>query len=142
MKGRPAHALVTALSADSVSLVMGGALQEFPVQEVGRLWFGKYLLLWKPAMPAQEILRLGDRGEAVVWLRDALARYRGEPLAAEANDLFDKDLQGQLMQFQSRHRLASDGVAGQITLGKLQGYLGDKSPTLVAVATTATAGMR
>lgn len=140
--GRKHHALVTALGADSVALAMGGAPQEFSVQEVGRLWFGKYLLLWKPATPRQEILRLGDRGEAVVWLRDALARWRGEPLAAEDSDLFDKELQGQLMQFQSRHRLASDGVVGQITLAKLQGYLSGKSPTLIAEAITATAEAR
>jgi len=130
--GRKHHVLVTALTADSVSLAMGGAPQEFPVQDVGRLWFGKYLLLWKPPMPGQEILRLGDRGESIVWLRDALARYRGEPLAAETSDLFDQDLQGQLIQFQGRHRLTADGVAGQITLAKLQGYLPDKSPTLSA----------
>jgi len=110
--GRKHHVLVTALTADSVSLAMGGAPQEFPVQDVGRLWFGKYLLLWKPPMPGQEILRLGDRGESIVWLRDALARYRGEPLAAETSDLFDQDLQGQLIQFQGRHRLTADGVAG------------------------------
>ena len=36
------------------------------------------------------------------------------------------------MQFQSRHRLTSDGVAGQITLAKLQGYLIGKAPTLIA----------
>lgn len=130
--GRKHHVLVIALTADSVSLAMGGAPLEFPVQDVDRLWFGKYLLLWKPPAPAQEILRLGDRGEAVVWLRDALARYRGEPLAAVANDLFDKELQKQLIQFQGRHRLTADGVAGQVTLAKLQGYLTDKSPTLSA----------
>ncbi|MCR4347938.1 MAG: AAA family ATPase [Sulfuricaulis sp.] len=135
--GRKHHALVTALSADSVSLVMGGEPQEFSVPEVGRLWFGKYLLLWKPATPTQEILRLGDRGEAIVWLRDALARFRGEPLAAVSSDLFDKELQEQLMQFQRRHRLTSDGVAGQITLAKLQGYLTGKSPALIAGAVTA-----
>jgi len=135
--GRKHHVLVTDLSANSVSLAMGGAPQEFPVQEVGRLWFGKYLLLWKPAAPAQGILRLGDRGEAIVWLRDALARYRGEPLVAQANDLFDKGLQGELMQFQSRHRLTSDGVVGQVTLAKLHGYMNGKSPTLSAKAATA-----
>ena len=135
--GRKHHALVTALSADSVSLVMGGEPQEFSVPEVGRLWFGKYLLLWKPATPTQEILRLGDRGEAIVWLRDALARFRGEPLAAKSSDLFDKELQEQLMQFQRRHRLTSDGVAGQNTLAKLQGYLTGKSPALIAGAATA-----
>lgn len=126
------HVLVTALTADSVSLAMGGSPQEFDVQEVGRLWFGKYLLLWKPPAPGEEILRLGDRGESIVWLRDALARYRGEPLAAGASDLFDRELQAQLVQFQNRHRLAADGVAGANTLAKLQGYLPGQSPTLMA----------
>jgi general secretion pathway protein A len=137
--GRKHHVLVTALTADSVSLAMGGPPQEFDVQEVGRLWFGKYLLLWKPTAPGQEILRLGDRGQSIVWLRDALARYRGEPLVSDASDLFDGELRAQLMQFQNRHRLAADGVAGANTLAKLQGYLPGQSPTLIAdtVATEA-----
>ena len=132
--GHKHHVLVTALTADLVSLAMGGSPQEFGVQEVGRLWFGKYLLLWKPPAPAQEILRLGDRGATIVWLRDALARYRGEPLVTDASDLFDRELQAQLMQFQSRHRLAADGVAGANTLAKLQGYRPGKSPVLLADA--------
>jgi murein L,D-transpeptidase YcbB/YkuD len=36
------------------------------------------------------------------------------------------------MQFQSRHRLAADGVVGANTLAKLQGYLPGQSPTLIA----------
>jgi general secretion pathway protein A len=137
--GHKHHVLVTALTADSVSLAMGGSPQKFGVQEVGRLWFGKYLLLWKPPAPGQEILRLGDRGETIVWLRDALARYRGEPLMTDASDLFDRELQAQLVQFQNRHRLAADGVAGTNTLAKLQGYLPEKSPVLITdtVATEA-----
>lgn len=131
------HVLVAELTADAVSLVIGGQPHEFPVSEVGRYWFGKYLLLWKPPMPEQEMLRLGDRGDAVIWLRDALARYRGEPLAAESNELFDKELQAQLREFQSRHRLMPDGVAGPITLVQLQIYLPGKSPALVADAGTA-----
>ncbi|HEU5339579.1 MAG TPA: AAA family ATPase [Sulfuricaulis sp.] len=135
--GTKHHVLVSALAADKVSLVMGGLSQEFAVQDVGRLWFGKYLLLWKPSVPKQEILRLGDRGEDIVWLRDALARYRGEPLTANAKDVFDRDLQAQLMQFQSRHSLASDGVVGQVTLAKLQSYVTGQSPTLTANNTRA-----
>lgn len=137
--GHKHHVLVTSLTKDSVSLAMGGSSQEYDVQEVGRLWFGKYLLLWKPPAPGQEILRLGDRGESIVWLRDALARYRGEPLVTDASDLFDGELRAQLMQFQSRHRLAADGVAGANTLAKLQGYLPGQSPVLIAdtVATEA-----
>lgn len=131
------HVVVIALTADTVSLALGDSPREFPMPEAGRLWFGKYLLLWKPPMPSQELLRLGSRGEAVVWLRDALARSRSEPLAAGASALFDKELQGQLRRFQEQHRLVPDGVAGQSTLAKLQGYLTDKSPTLIADAAEA-----
>ena len=131
------HVLVAELTADAVSLVIGGQPHEFPVSEVGRYWFGKYLLLWKPPMPEQEMLRLGDRGDAVIWLRDALARYRGEPLAAESSEIFDKELQAQLREFQERHRLVPDGVAGRVTLAQLQNYLPGKSPALVADAGTA-----
>jgi general secretion pathway protein A len=118
---------------------MGGSPQEYDVQEVGRLWFGKYLLLWKPSAPGEEILRLGDRGESIVWLRDALTRWRGEPLAADASDLFDRELQARLMQFQNRHQLTADGVAGANTLAKLQSYLSAQSPTLIAESVAAEA---
>ena len=134
--GRKHHVLVAELTADAVSLVIGGQPHEFPVSKVGRYWFGKYLLLWKPPMPEQEMLRLGDRGDAVIWLRDALARYRGEPLAAESSELFDMELQAQLREFQGRHQLMPDGVAGRITLAQLQNYLPGKSPALVADAGT------
>jgi general secretion pathway protein A len=124
------HVLVASLTSDSVLLAMGKYQQEFPITEVGRLWFGKYLLLWRPSLPEQKILRLGDSGDAVVWLRDALARSRGEPLAAVSNDRFDEELDGQLRQFQSLRGLAVDGIAGPMTLNQLQGYMPVRSPTL------------
>ncbi|MHB8742518.1 MAG: ExeA family protein [Sulfuricaulis sp.] len=128
--GRKYQLLVTSLSGDSVQLELGNTLQDFSLTEVGHLWFGKYLLLWKPPTPNQETLRLGDRGESIIWLRDALARSRREPLASDSTDLFDKALRVQLRAFQRRQRLAVDGVAGKITLAQLQGFLPGKSPTL------------
>ena len=128
--GRKHHVLVASLTANSVSLEMGGRQVEFTIDEVGRAWFGKYLLLWRPAVPEQEMLRLGDRGDGVIWLRDALARYRGDSIAPDANDMFDNELEVRLKEFQMLHRLAVDGVAGQATSALLHGLLQDKSPTL------------
>ena len=135
--GSKYHVLVTALKPDSVMLEFGGRQYEFPVGEVDRYWYGKYLLLWKPPTPDQKTLRLGTRGEAVIWLRDALARYHGEPLALGESDLFDRELESKLIDFQQRHRLMPDGVAGEITLAQLQKYLPDRSPSLAADATEA-----
>lgn len=133
--GNKYHVLVAALKPETVTLEFGERQYEFPVGEVDRYWYGKYLLLWKPPMPEQETLRLGMRSEAVIWLRDALARYRGEPLAPTESDLFDEQLQSRLIDFQRRQQLAPDGVAGAITLAQLQKYLPDGSPSLVADAT-------
>ena len=133
--GNKYHVLVAALKPETVTLEFGEHQYELPVGEVDRYWYGKYLLLWKPPMPEQETLRLGTRGEAVIWLRDALARYRGEALAPTESDLFDEELQSRLIDFQRGQRLAPDGVAGAITLAQLQKYLPDGSPSLVADAT-------
>jgi len=133
--GNKHHVLVSLLKEDTASLELGGQTHDFTTSALGRYWFGKYLLLWKPPMPEQGDLRLGSRGESVVWLRDALARYRGEPLSAQPKDLFDEALEIELMDFQSNHRLAPDGIAGRITLTKLQAYSQDKAPTLLADTT-------
>ena len=128
--GRKHHVLVASLTTNSVSLEMGGLQVAFTLDEVGRAWFGKYLLLWRPVAPEQGTLRLGDRGDGVIWLRDALARYRGDSIASDANDIFDSELEVRLKEFQMLHRLAVDGVAGQATIALLHGLLQDNSPTL------------
>jgi general secretion pathway protein A len=128
--GQNHHVLVASLTGDTVLLEMGNYRQEVAISEVERLWFGKYLFLWKPRAPEQEILRLGDRRESVVWLRDSLARYRREPIPADPSNLFDEELEYQLKDFQSYHRLAEDGIAGRVTIEKLRGYLPEKSPLL------------
>jgi general secretion pathway protein A len=137
VSGNKYHALVTALTPQGVRLAFGEREYEFAVGEVDRYWYGQYLLLWKPPMPVGQTLRLGERGEAVVWLRDALARYRGEPLALQPSELFDHELQSQLIEFQQRHALVPDGVAGALTLARLQKYLPGGAPTLVAEAAEA-----
>jgi general secretion pathway protein A len=133
--GSKHHVLVSLLKGDTASLVLGGQAYDFPTSALGRYWFGKYLLLWKPQMVEQGDLRLGSRGESVVWLRDVLARYRGEALSAHPKDLFDETLKKELMEFQNNNRLAPDGIAGRITLAKLQVYSLDKAPVLLADTT-------
>jgi len=76
------------------------------------------------SVPPGPTLRLGDRGERVIALRERLAE------AAEADaappsppsttpDLFDEVLAESVRRFQERHGLEEDGVAGKATLGEL-----------------------
>ena len=133
------HVLVAALKGDVVSLEMANRKQDVSLREVDRLWVGKFLMLWKPAAPAGEIMRRGMRGESILWLRDALMRARGATFVPQANDVFDQDLETQVMEFQSSHRLDPDGVVGAITLALLMPYDIDKPPSLLPEAELAAA---
>ncbi len=72
---------------------------------------------WGPLVPTDAALRPGDRGPAVVALRDRLTAmgYLGRSATAE----FDGALEAAVRAFQAAHGLEPDGIAGQGTLGEI-----------------------
>ncbi|MDH3265661.1 MAG: peptidoglycan-binding protein, partial [Gammaproteobacteria bacterium] len=80
------------------------------------MWFGQYMLLWKPPSGITTAIGPGSRGNGVLWLRQSLAsideRYQ---TTAIDSDLFDDDLQQQVRLFQRDNRLSVDGLAGTQT---------------------------
>lgn len=129
--GQRHHVLVSALSGNRVLSNLGDREYGFPISEIDRYWYGRYLLLWKPLSPEQRVLRRGMRGSSVIWLRNTLAQYAGEPADASDNDLFDRDLEAQVKAFQRDHQLAADGVVGRLTLIQLNTYDADKAPPVL-----------
>ncbi len=124
------HVLVSALKEDSVALELGDRLREFPLSEVDRFWFGKYLALWHPPAGSAQTLRRGGRGPGVAWLREALARA-GFPTKSARADVFDAQLETTVKEFQRRHQVEEDGIVGKMTLIPLTTY--DRtSPPLLA----------
>lgn len=138
--GQRHHVLVSELSENSVRLVFGGRSAVFDRAEVDRYWYGKYLLAWRPAI-ASDALRLGDEGQDVVWLRQALAAYLKTQLAETVSPVFDTELESRLKQFQLAHGLTADGVAGRFTLVQLNSYLAEpEPPKLTAMNSMAAKG--
>jgi len=88
----------------------------FPLDEVSELWFGQFLLIWRPPGGAPVAISPGMQNENVRWLRQSLAALDSgyQPQPADS-DVFDDALQQQLMAFQRQHRLEADGLAGQKT---------------------------
>jgi general secretion pathway protein A len=125
--GQRHHVLVTALDDNQISANFGGQEYDIPISEIDRYWYGQYLLLWKPLSSKQRVLRRGTRGEAVVWLRNILARYHGEPKLANGKDLFDRELEIQVKAFQRDHQLKLDGVVGRLTFIQLNTYDPEKA---------------
>ena len=89
----------------------GGAARNWHRRSVAR-WFGDYVLLWAPGTGGSQPLGLGARSARVRWLRDSLRRVNGLPADEPGNDRFDTELAAQVEDFQRKHRLAVDGIAG------------------------------
>lgn len=114
--GKRVSALLRSLGADEAALEVGGELLYAPLAEIERYWHGQFVLLWRPPV-GHEVLRAGDRGADVAWLRDLLDHL--QPDAADgggAADVYDALLADRVRRFQAAHALEADGVVGTLTL--------------------------
>jgi len=121
-RGRPQQVLVVALDANNATLELAGQRHVIALNEIDRLWYGDYLLLWRARLLERGILQRGAQGPAVAQLRTALAAYRGDAPAATLDDRFDETLERRVTEFQRAHRIAPDGVVGELTALHLSGY--------------------
>lgn len=111
--------VLISLDGDRGELAFGETRSIHSVEEISNLWFGQYLLIWRPPNGAAKAIKPGMRDENVRWLRQSLAAidrdYDPEGTASTDLDYFDKELEQRLKDFQRQHRLKVDGLAGQQT---------------------------
>lgn len=107
------------LQGDSAALSVGGEPRSVPLPELLAQWSGDYVLLWRPPPGYQGPLQPGSRGPAVAWLRQALATVLAQAPAPGEADRYGPALAAQLRLFQAQAGLAADGVAGPLTLLRL-----------------------
>ena len=114
--GETHQVVLTAIHGDNAELSIGGVIVTHPIIEVSSVWFGQYMLLWRPPNGLVVSLAPGSRGRQVLWLRDSLAaidqRYRSENMTS---DEYDNNLEQVVSSFQRDQRLTVDGLAGQQT---------------------------
>ena len=112
--GETHDVVLTALQGRVAELSIAGVAVAHPVADVSELWFGEFLLLWKPETTESLVPGLNDPG--VVWLRQSLAdideRYRAEPVDSP---VYDNVLVSRVRDFQRDHRIDVDGFAGKQT---------------------------
>ncbi len=115
-QGNTHQAVLVSLDDDVAELIIAGKRMNYPVDEVSDLWFGQFLLVWRPPGGKPVAISPGMQNDNVRWLRQSLAaldsNYRPQDAAS---NYFDEALQQQLMAFQRQHRLEADGLAGQKT---------------------------
>jgi len=85
-------------------------------------WFGDFTILWRPAPLDSSLIKEGDTGPDVLWLRaqmDRLEGTQGGPDAPSPSPLFDDMLKRRVMDFQRTHCVKADGIVGEQTLIQL-----------------------
>lgn len=127
-KDRPYYAVLTALDAESATVIVAGGRQRVALAQIAPLWSGKYVLLWYAPPGFNNVLAAGSRGPAVSWLRQSLAHLQGGN--ADGPALFDGELVSRLKAFQLAEGMEPDGVAGALTLIRLNLRLDEKLPRL------------
>ncbi|HKU12831.1 MAG TPA: AAA family ATPase [Steroidobacteraceae bacterium] len=129
-----AHQVVVAgLDGEAAKVRLPDATHDISIASLSRLWYGDYLILWRPQVATPRALSAGMQGAGVRWLRDTLNTVHGKSKEDNSSDYYDEDLVRMVEDFQRQHRLNVDGIAGvqtQIVLDTLSNSTG--APLLVA----------
>jgi general secretion pathway protein A len=131
-EGGSHEVVLTGLRGEHASIDLGHATHEIGVGELSRYWMGDYVMLWRPGASPVRTLSAGMRGASVRWLRLSLEKLAGVSDPGPS-DVYDASLTSLVRQFQRKHRLTVDGIAGVRTQVVLAGALaGPGSPLLTA----------
>ena len=92
--GQTYEAVLVALSGNEAELAFGTETRTYSLDEVSQLWFGQYMILWRPQVGVAGSIRPGTRSSSVSWLRDSLAKLDGGATEETADpEFFDADLE-------------------------------------------------
>jgi general secretion pathway protein A len=131
-----AHQVVVAgLNSETAQVRLPDATRDISIASLSRLWYGDYLILWRPQVATPRALSAGMQGAGVRWLRDSLNTAHGRSKEDNSSDYYDEELVRMVEDFQRQHRLNVDGIAGvqtQIVLDTLNNTGG--APLLIAQA--------
>ena len=130
--GQEFHAALTALDEKSATFSIGTQTRVVALTALASQWSGQYTLLWRLPADAGEIIRPGERGPAVVWLSQQLARVQHRAADADKDPVFDDVLLRQVKEFQLAQGLIPDGAVGPQTLMRLAGAVDAGAPKLLS----------
>lgn len=118
-------AILETASGPAAVLHAGDAARRATPAELGELWNGEFLALWKPPASVEPPLLPGTKSAGVDWLRSSLATVSGTPVGRSAEaDRYDETLAMSVREFQRMEGLRVDGIAGEETLLRLNRRLG------------------
>jgi general secretion pathway protein A len=113
--GMQRDVVVASLDANAAEVIANGKTFALPLVELSYYWYGDHLVLWRPAISPPRDLVPGMEDPGVLWLRETLARIRGEDPPTSASPLYDAALESRVREYQREHMLTVDGIVGART---------------------------
>src|SRR5204862_386535 len=107
--------LIASLHQSAAQVVANGKTFELPLAELTYHWYGEHVLLWRPGIPQPKDLAPGARDAGVLWLRETLARIRGENPPENPSPFYDAELETRVREYQRERMLKDDGIVGAPT---------------------------
>lgn len=130
------YAAVVLMEERDITLDFGAQQVTLDRAGIEPFWFGDFTLLWRPAPLDSSLIKEGDTGPDVLWLRaqlDRLEGTQGGPDAPSPSPLFDDMLKRRVMDFQRAHFVRADGIVGEQTLIQLNTGTADHSIPLLYI---------
>ena len=126
---RTAHALLVGLSDKDATLRIGGAERSVSLVSLADYWRGEFATFWRAPPGYTGVNIASSTAPSARWLARQLAAARGDTEALK--DRFDDTtLKGWVHAFQLTQGLPSDGLAGPVTLMRLNQVIGVEEPRL------------
>ena len=116
-KGNRHYAAAMHLEDQNVTLNFGDHRMTLKKADLNPFWFGDFTLIWKPPPIKSAILKKGDSGPDVRWLKEQLGRMEGLDADSSGNGkaVFDDLLEQRVMNFQRSCAVKADGIVGEQT---------------------------
>ncbi|MCP4577992.1 MAG: peptidoglycan-binding protein, partial [Deltaproteobacteria bacterium] len=120
-RGRRHYAAAMQIKDQEVILDFGDNRLSLSRNDLDPFWFGDFTLIWKPPPIKSAILKKGDMGPDVRWLKVQLNRIEGLSDVSDGTEkaVFDDNLETRVMNFQRSHAVKADGIVGEQTLIQL-----------------------
>ncbi|MCA0935326.1 AAA family ATPase [Vibrio alginolyticus] len=127
--GETGYVILYAIGKDKVEVLNGKQRLRLPISWLTPMWQGNIIELWQA--PLKGILRMNMEGAAIEVLDQLLAEALNEvPLG---KSIFDAEMKKRVEYFQRMQGIGVDGIAGQLTLDRLQQSVQPEAPSLVSI---------
>ena len=106
------YIVITGIQDEVVTIELGDERHQVHADALKSLWNGRSLIFWRPPALDVDVIRPGDQGEIVLWLRLNLERLRQTKSSSAQAELYDEQLKAMVMDFQRFNELSADGLVG------------------------------